>query len=911
MYLSESFVVAALAAAPVLATGSSVNVYWGQQGNGDLATACQDPSIDYITLGFVNISPENGGPTEYPGTNFGAHCWADKYSADGHTSQLLSTCPSLTPGIAVCQGLGKKVLLSIGGVYGAYSNYTVSTPVNGVEFAQFVWGAFGPYTEAWAGKPRPFDHGDQHNAVDGFDFDLESSSAGDEGYAAMINALRGLIAVSGRDDIITAAPQCPLDEWQTMTYLLENVQFDRLWIQFYNNPQCSLLQADGSPNPGFNYAAWEKYLAKTPSKGAKLHIGLPGSRDAAGSGYVDASVASTHLCKYGDHPMFGGVMVWDQWFAAQNTIDGASYNQVLYESMKCGCKECPVPTSTISTTASASTTAASTSLSTAPPVTITSSTSAPPTSTPSCTGVAGWDKDGTNIGFYADAASATYSGCLALCDANEACLSFGVLSTPACALYSYTVEGNVVVDASSGHSFYNKGGVCPQPSSSSTAVTSPSETTSLSSTSVSVESSTAFTASTTSDVTTTYTLGTSTYSATTSSVESASRSETSTAEVPPAISETAGASISSTANWSNITWTTASTSESQTVPTTVITTSSFHLSTRPPTWSNSTWTSHGPSSIAETETTASSTTLITSTSVATEPSSPGSGEHTTETFYSTTVVTVTSCAPTVTNCPGTPHVTTSIITITSTVGPVHSSGGDETVTATVVPITSTSAGPVPGSEQMTTSTIYSTTVYTVTSCAPAVTDCPGRLGSVTMQIIAISTTVCPVTEAGHTGPTPPVENGGGGGSTPSETKPVGSGPSPSAPAGGEGENFNPSPSSPAGGEGSHLSPPEGAEEGSTTTTVHTNVDSTITLPVVSVPTAGNEAYAPPPVNNAGAGPSHVFGNSTVTKTFSLATVKPTGAGAPAPQNTVVTAGAARGIVGAGMTIVVGVMVFML
>lgn len=176
MYPRESFVVAALAAAPVLATSSSVNVYWGQQGNGDLATACQDSSIDYVTLGFVNISPENGGPTEYPGTNFGAHCWAEKYSVDGHTSELLTTCPSLTPGIAVCQSLGKKVLLSIGGVYNAYSNYTVSTPMNGVAFAEFVWGAFGPYTEDWAGKPRPFDNGDQHNAVDGFDFDLESSS---------------------------------------------------------------------------------------------------------------------------------------------------------------------------------------------------------------------------------------------------------------------------------------------------------------------------------------------------------------------------------------------------------------------------------------------------------------------------------------------------------------------------------------------------------------------------------------------------------------------------------------------------------------------------------------------------------------------------------------------------------------
>lgn len=46
----------------------------------------------------------------------------------------------------------------------------------------------------------------------------------------------------------------------------------------------------------------------------------------------------------------------------------------------------------------------------------------------------------------------------------------------------------------------------------------------------------------------------------------------------------------------------------------------------------------------------------------------------------------------------------------------------------------------------TTSTVYSTTVYTVTSCAPTVTDCPARMGQVTTDIISLYTTVCPVTE---------------------------------------------------------------------------------------------------------------------------------------------------------------------
>ncbi|ROW01282.1 hypothetical protein VMCG_05872 [Cytospora schulzeri] len=74
--------------------------------------------------------------------------------------------------------------------------------------------------------------------------------------------------------------------------------------------------------------------------------------------------------------------------------------------------------------------------------------------------------------YYADAASATYSGCLALCNANSACLSFGLTSAPACILYNYTIEGNDVADASSGNTFYDRGGACPTTTSTTSTTTS-------------------------------------------------------------------------------------------------------------------------------------------------------------------------------------------------------------------------------------------------------------------------------------------------------------------------------------------------------------------------------------------------------------------------------------------------------
>jgi hypothetical protein len=52
--------------------------------------------------------------------------------------------------------------------------------------------------------------------------------------------------------------------------------------------------------------------------------------------------------------------------------------------------------------------------------------------------------------------------------------------------------------------------------------------------------------------------------------------------------------------------------------------------------------------------------------------------------------------------------------------------------------------------EWTTSTIYSTRTYTITSCAATVTNCPAQLGKTTTEVIAVTTTVCPVTAATST-----------------------------------------------------------------------------------------------------------------------------------------------------------------
>lgn len=124
----------------------------------------------------------------FPGTNFGDQCWGSPYvyagpGDDSSKDSLQSECPTLAADILTCQALGKTVLLSLGGQAGTYS---LTGEDAGVEFADFLWGAFGPRQDAWveANLPRPFDimtwDGlfSQEVVIDGFDFDIEAPSTG-------------------------------------------------------------------------------------------------------------------------------------------------------------------------------------------------------------------------------------------------------------------------------------------------------------------------------------------------------------------------------------------------------------------------------------------------------------------------------------------------------------------------------------------------------------------------------------------------------------------------------------------------------------------------------------------------------------------------------------------------------------
>jgi hypothetical protein len=89
--------------------------------------------------------------------------------------------------------------------------------------------------------------------------------------------------------------------------------------------------------------------------------------------------------------------------------------------------------------------------------------------------------------------------------------------------------------------------------------------------------------------------------------------------------------------------------------------------------------------------------------------------------------------------------TTAILFASGVVASVHPSGSKASEVSPESKSWGTGA-PAPTEAPWTTSTVYSTQTYTITSCASTVTSCPAHSTVVVTSVVPVSTTVCPVTE---------------------------------------------------------------------------------------------------------------------------------------------------------------------
>ncbi|KAI9742664.1 MAG: Chitinase 1 [Claussenomyces sp. TS43310] len=222
------------------------------------------------------------------------------------TGSTLLDCPQLEQDITDCQQTyGKTILLSVGGA--TYSEGGFSTSDAAVTAANNIWSLFGPASGSTS-TTRPFGTA----AVDGFDFDFESTVSNMPAFGEQLRSLMDADAAStGKKWLLTAAPQCPYPDTSDNPMLDGTVYFDIIWIQFYNN-FCGLTSftVGSSTQNTFNYDTWDTW-AKTVSlnPSVKLMLGIPAASTI--NDYEDGTVLADIISYCKTFSTFAGVMMWD------------------------------------------------------------------------------------------------------------------------------------------------------------------------------------------------------------------------------------------------------------------------------------------------------------------------------------------------------------------------------------------------------------------------------------------------------------------------------------------------------------------------------------------------------------------------------------------------------------------------
>ncbi|XBI20363.1 hypothetical protein VPH35_061672 [Triticum aestivum] len=253
----------------------SIAVYWGQNdGEVSLAKTCASGNYKFVVVAFL----PKFGKGQKPELNLAGHC---DPSSGG--------CKSLSKDIHSCQRRGVKVLLSLGGADGSYG---LSSRGDARQVAMYLWNTFLGGTSS---SSRPL--GDA--VLDGIDFDIEKG--GSKFWGDLARDLKNL----DKGVLLSAAPQCPFpDQWDDGA--IRTGLFDFVWVQFYNNPECQI-----SAGRGAFLAAWKRWESLPIGK---LFLGLPASKDAAGTGFVPAGKLKSVLPLIKGTPKYGGVMLWAKFY---------------------------------------------------------------------------------------------------------------------------------------------------------------------------------------------------------------------------------------------------------------------------------------------------------------------------------------------------------------------------------------------------------------------------------------------------------------------------------------------------------------------------------------------------------------------------------------------------------------------
>lgn len=191
------------------------------------------------------------------------------------------------------------MLLSIGGGIG---NYSLASPADARAVADYLWHNFLGGKKSTS---RPL--GDA--VLDGIDFDIELGST--QYWDVLARRLKAY-SKPRRAVYLAGAPQCPFPD-KFLGGALNTGLFDYVWVQFYNNPQCQY--SSGNTDNLIN--SWNKWT--TSIKAGLMFLGLPAAPEAAGSGFIPATVLNSEVLPViKKSPKYGGVMLWSKFYDDQS-----------------------------------------------------------------------------------------------------------------------------------------------------------------------------------------------------------------------------------------------------------------------------------------------------------------------------------------------------------------------------------------------------------------------------------------------------------------------------------------------------------------------------------------------------------------------------------------------------------------
>ncbi|XP_052170471.1 acidic endochitinase-like [Diospyros lotus] len=266
--------------------GGIISIYWGQNsGEDNLIDTCISQYYGIVNIAFLTTF----GNGQTPVLNLVDHC--DPASGG---------CVSMSSDIKTCQGLGIKVLLSIGG---PTVSYTLTSVEDARSVADYLWCNF------LSGQSTSRPLGDA--ILDGINFDIETGTV--EYWDELAKALSGFSSQLGMKEVYLAAtPRCPFPDTRLKDAIATNL-FNHVQVQFYNSPPCQY----SNNNTVFLKSTWNEW---TTIQAEQLLLGLPAALDAADGGYIPPDVLVNDIFpEIKASSKYGGVMLWsrfyDEWYS--------------------------------------------------------------------------------------------------------------------------------------------------------------------------------------------------------------------------------------------------------------------------------------------------------------------------------------------------------------------------------------------------------------------------------------------------------------------------------------------------------------------------------------------------------------------------------------------------------------------